>query len=192
MALRKFFLALAWLIAAAGASAAEPAYPAFTVGNPKAATKLEFYMSPTCPMCAAAFRNSVLPLLARASETQDLLVRVAIMPRSEADIPFSRMLACVPQDKVLPYMTDWYFYRQRKDADMPALVRIGKKHGLLAETEAQCASKKNDLAMLAANNFVFTTHKLKETPAIFLNGKPLKETYYLWQLEEQLPTEAKK
>jgi protein-disulfide isomerase len=187
---RRILSVLAWLFAAASASAVEPAYPAFTAGNPQAANKLEFFLSPTCPMCAGTFRNSVLPLLARAQETKDLQVRVAIMPRSETDIAFARYLACVPQDKLLPFMTEWYFQRRRKDADVPLLVSIGKKHGLLSESEAQCTSERNDRVMLAANNHVFTVHKLKETPAVFLNGKPLKETYYLWQFDDQL--EAKK
>lgn len=187
-----FLCLVASLVAA---RAAELAPTALTVGSAKAPTRVEFYLSPTCPMCAATFRNTVLPLLARAQESPDALsVRVALMPRNPADIPFARFMSCVPAGQMLPLMTDWFGFRRTGEADLAKLQAFAAKRGLLADSEAGCTSERNDRSLLAANHHVFTVHKLKDTPAVFVNGKPLKETYYLWQLEDQFPAilEARK
>lgn len=167
--------------------AQELAFPGVAAGDPKSETKLEFYLAPSCPMCAATFRNTVLPLLNLAADGADLFVFVGIMPSSNDDVKFARVLACVPQDQLLPFMTDWYFYRLSGPLDFAHLLSIGKKYQITGANEKQCANERNDKVLLGFNHLVFTEQSVKETPAIFLNRKHLPNTYYLWQLEERLP-----
>ncbi|MDO8252123.1 MAG: thioredoxin domain-containing protein [Rhodoferax sp.] len=169
------------------AAVQESAFPGIAAGDPKSETKIEFYLSPTCPMCAATFRNTVLPLLSLAASGTDLFVFVGIMPRSNEDVKFARVLSCVPQAQLLSFMADWYFYRRNGPASFKHLLSMGKNHGITGANEEQCANERNDRVLLGFNHLVFTDQGLKETPAIFLNGKNVPNTYYLWQLEERLP-----
>lgn len=172
---------------ASSAAAQESAFPGIAAGDPKSETKLEFYLSPSCPMCAATFRNTVLPILTLAASGTDLFVFVGIMPSSNEDVKFARVLSCVPQAQLLPFMTDWYFYRRNGPANFKRLLTMGQKYGITGANEEQCANERNDKVLLGFNHLVFTIQGLKETPVIFLNRKHLPETYYLWQLEERLP-----
>jgi hypothetical protein len=186
------FLVLLWLLTILGlgasfAAAQGPAFPGIAAGDPKSETKLEFYLSPSCPMCAATFRNTVLPLLRQAADGADLFVFVGIMPGSNDDVKFARVLSCVPQAQLLPFMADWYFYRRNGPVDFNYLLTMGRKYGITGANEQQCANERNDKVLLGFNHLVFTDQGLKTTPAVFLNRKHMPETYYLWQLEERLP-----
>ncbi|GAB3626948.1 hypothetical protein PTE30175_03550 [Pandoraea terrae] len=163
------------------------AIPAVAAGNPNAPTKIEFYLSPTCPMCAATFRNTVLPLLGQAIKGDQLFVLIGIMPRSEADVNFARVLACVPQEQLLPFMTHWYFYRRTGEPQLDKLLQMGKEHGIYGTTVEQCTSNRNDVAFLGFNQLVFVQQGIRQTPAIFINKKHVQDVFYLWQLEELLP-----
>ena len=191
--LTRRFIAAALLLISMGVSRAQDmAFPAFRAGDPQAETKIEFYLSPTCPMCAATFRNSVLSLLNQASKRKDLFVFVGILPSSENDLKFARVLACVPQSELMPYMTDWYFSRRTESAGFNRLLTMGKRYGIRGSSEAECTNDRNDKALISFNRLVFTENNVKETPAIFLNGKHMTETFYLWQFEDKLPQLVRK
>lgn len=168
-------------------AAQDIAFPAIVAGNPKSETRIEIYLSPSCPMCAATFRNTVLPLLSMAAAGTDVYVFVGIMPSSKDDVKFARVLSCVPQVQLVPFLADWYFYRREGRLDLQHLLTIGKNYGIAGINEEQCITERNDKALLGFNHIVFTEQGLKETPAVFLNRKVLPNNYYLWQLEERLP-----
>lgn len=172
--------------------AAQQAFPGIAVGNPKSETKIEFYLSPTCPMCAATFRNTVLPLINSAASGTDVFIFVGIMPSSNDDVKFARVLSCVPQTKLLPFLTEWYMYRRNGPVDFKYLITTGKKYDITGANEEQCANERNDKILLGFNKLVFTDQGLKETPAIFVNRKHVPNVYYLWQFEELFPKLARR
>jgi hypothetical protein len=181
-----------WLILSVCTAADRLAVPIITAGNPDAPTRIDFYLSPTCPMCAATFRNAVLPLLIQAARGRQLFVFVGILPRSPGDADFARVLTCVPQDKLLPFMTRWYFYRRTGEAHLGKLFHMGKQYGIAGQSVAECTSEQNDAMLLGFNQFVFAKERISETPAVFVNKKYVPEILYLWQLEDLLPELADK
>jgi protein-disulfide isomerase len=174
------------------ARAETPAVPAMVAGNSTAKNTIEFFLSPTCPHCAATFRNTVLALMDRAANGGDLRVFVAVTPRNPVDVPYARLLSCVPQDKLLGFLTEWYGYRRTGEADLSKLRQIGTRHGLMGTSEAQCTNERNDRMLLAFNRLVFAERQVKDTPAVFLNGKHLPVMLYLWQYEDELATHGVK
>ena len=185
---KKTVLATLLLVLSSAACAQQMSFPAFTVGNPQAETKIEFYLSPTCTMCAGTFRNTIMSLINKANMRKDLFLFVGVMPRSENDLKFARVMSCVPQAQLMPYMTEWYFHqRTASAADLTRLLRIGENYGIIGSNESECTSERNDKAFLSFNQLVFTENRIKEVPAIFVNGIHMKEIFYLWQFEEKLP-----
>ena len=186
--MRIIVLVLGWMLAAGGSLAQDKAFPALVVGNAEAQTKVEFFLSPSCTNCASVFRSSVLDLLDRAARRQDLFVVVAVLPRNQTDIAYARAMSCVPQEKLLPYMTEWYGSMRGPDTvRLERMFLLGKKHGILGSTEAECATERNDRALLSFNRTVFVDQKATETPAVFVNKVLVRDMIYLWQFEDKYP-----
>jgi protein-disulfide isomerase len=160
--------------------------PLVAIGNPEAKNKIEFFLSPSCPMCASAFRNTIIPLIYDEKYHKDNFILIYVFPRSDADIEYARLLTCVPQEKLLGFMTAWYVYRTKGELTSAALRQMGKRYGMVGNSNASCTSEINDQMFLNFNRFIFEKLKIKNTPAVFFNGKHIPDVVYLWQLQGEM------
>lgn len=185
--LTKVLVSTILILFASTAYAQEKAFPAYAIGNPKAENKIEVYLSATCTDCAVTFTNSVLSLMNQANKRDDLYLFVALVPSSQTDLKFVRVLSCVPQNQFIPYMIEWYLSRRSASADINRLLAMGKNRQILGSTEAECTNDTNDRALVSFNRLVFQENAVTRVPAVFINGKYVADTFYMWQFEKILP-----
>lgn len=160
------------------------------LGDPNAPVTLIEYASMTCPHCARFH----LDILSKIEETYIANGQVKFVMR---DLPWDNfalgmaaITRCAPKSFFHPLVKA--FFREQesifKSADpLAALQQIASTGGMKPEDVAACV-RNEDLQkqILAGKDEALNVLNVKGTPAVFVNGEPLKHVRNLRQVQEAI------
>jgi Thioredoxin len=156
--------------------------PVIVLGSKSAPRKMMFLWASDCGDSAAAFRNTIRPLLetdVKANRLQIIMVHYA---RVQSELDSTALITqCVPAGNYQRMVTTWLStlgtgvegtrYTQPFNGRMvpPALVSIGRQNGLPANLD-QCVSEARKTRLLSTRQHIDQRVRVSETPTFLIRG----------------------
>lgn len=147
---------------------------------------IEFFWSPSCPFCAASFKNGIAPLILKNEGSRKNLIILYLLARNENDILLGELLMCVPQENFSKAVTGLLLQNtvDKPIATTAALFPYLKRYGLRVSSITSCYNENARATLRKINSDARELRKIKDTPGVVINGVLREEIIFLWQLEE--------